>query len=173
MAPPKQAFFGALVVLYDQEGHPLLVTTHRGDQHLTMGLPAILTGDEQSAGLEGLKRIVVDHEEMSADFLAHLSSEGKTIVTVLRTDPYTGVESFREVREFVPLQADRHGKVIREVARARFGLPLPEPPGQELGMRVALIRDLRRLVPKERLTQRRKTGHCGGMRNPLEPMSTG
>ena len=32
----------ALVVLHDQEGHPLLVTTHRGDQHLTVGLPAII-----------------------------------------------------------------------------------------------------------------------------------
>ncbi len=32
----------ALVVLHDHEGHPLLVTTHRGDQHLTIGLPASL-----------------------------------------------------------------------------------------------------------------------------------
>jgi hypothetical protein len=54
-----------------------------------------------------------------------------TVVTVLRTDQYTSVESFREVGEFVPLQADRHGKVIREVALARFGLPLPEHPGQD------------------------------------------
>ncbi len=39
----------APVVLHDQEGHPLLVTTHRGDQHLTSGLPAILTSYEQVA----------------------------------------------------------------------------------------------------------------------------
>ena len=32
-----------LVILHDQEGRPLLVTTDRGDQHLTIGLPAILT----------------------------------------------------------------------------------------------------------------------------------
>jgi hypothetical protein len=61
---------------------------------------------------------------------------------------YTGVESFRHVGEFVPLQTDRQGQVIREVALASFGLPLPEQPGQELEVRVALIRDLRRLVPK-------------------------
>ncbi len=132
----------ALVVLHDQEGHPLLATTHRGDQHLTIGLPAILTHYEQAAGLESLKRIVVDREGMSAEFLAHLSREGRTLVTVLRTDQYAGLESFREVGEFVPLQADRQGKVIREVALARFGLPLPEHPGQELEVRVALIRDL-------------------------------
>lgn len=143
----------ALVVLHDQEGRPLLVTTHRGDQHLTIGLPAILAHYEQAAGLESLKRIVVDREGMSAEFLAQLSPEGRTIVTVLRTDQYTGVESFREVGEFVPLQADRRGRVIREVALARFSLPLPEHPGQELEVRVALIRDWCRLVPKAPLSE--------------------
>jgi hypothetical protein len=29
----------ALVLLHDEQGHPLLATTHRGDQHLTVGLP--------------------------------------------------------------------------------------------------------------------------------------
>jgi hypothetical protein len=138
----------ALVVLHDHEGHPLLTTTHRGDQHLTRGLPAILMHYEQAAGMTLLKRIVVDREGMSAEFLAALAGEGRTVVTVLRTDQYTGVESFREVGEFVPLQADRQGKIIREVALARFGLPLPDHPGQELEVRVALIRDWRRLVPK-------------------------
>jgi hypothetical protein len=138
----------ALVVLHDQESHPLLVTTYRGDKHLTVGLPAILTHYEQAAGLESLKRIVVDREGMAAEFLAALARQGRTVVTVLRTDQYTGVESFREVGKFVPLQADRQGKVIREVALARLNLPLPEHPGQELEVRVALIRDLRHLVPK-------------------------
>jgi hypothetical protein len=137
-----------LVVLHDQEGHPLLVTTHRGDQHLTIGLPAILTHYEQAADLECLNRIVVDREGMSAEFLAALASDGRTVVTVLRTDQYVGVQSFREVGAFVPLQGDRQGQVIREVALARFGLPLSEHAGQELEVRVALIRDWHRLVPK-------------------------
>lgn len=138
----------ALVILHDHEGHPLLATTHRGDQHLTIRLPAILAHYEQAAGLTSLKRIVVDREGMSAEFLAELAGEGRTVVTVLRTDQYAGLESFREVGDFVPLQADGQGKVIREVALARFGLPLSEHPGQKLEVRVALIRDLRRLVPK-------------------------
>jgi hypothetical protein len=138
----------ALVVLHDQEGHPLLVTTHRGDQHLTLGLPAILTHYEQAADLESLKRIVVDREGMSAEFLAGLAGEGRTVVTILRTDQYAGLESFRQVGEFVPLHVDQQGKVIREVALARIALPLPDHPGQELEMLVALISDWRRLVPK-------------------------
>ena len=138
----------AQVLLHDQQGHPLLVTTHRGDQHLTTGLPAMLTCYEQAAGLEPLKRIVVDREGMAAEFLAALAGEGRTVVTVLRTDQYTGLESFREVGAFVPLFVDQQGNVIREVALARFGLPRPEHTGQELEVRVALIRDWRRLLPK-------------------------
>jgi hypothetical protein len=139
----------ALVVLHDQEGHPLLVTTHRGDQHLTIGLPAMITRYEQAAGLHRVERVVVDREGMAAEFLATLASEGRTMVTVLRTDQYSGLETFQEVGEFVPLRVDRQGKVIREVALARFSLPLPEHGGQELNLRVALIRDLCRHVPCE------------------------
>jgi hypothetical protein len=139
----------ALVLLHDQEGHLLLVTTHRGDQHFTIGLSAILTRYEQATGLENLKRIIVDREGIAAEFLAALTSEGRTVVTILRTDQYAGLESFREVGEFVPLQVDQQGKAIREVALARFGLPLPDHPGQELEVQVALICDWRRLVPKE------------------------
>jgi hypothetical protein len=136
----------ALVVLHDQEGHPLLVMTHRGDQHLTVGLLTMITRYEQAADLHCLERIVVDREGMAAEFLAALANEGRTVVTVLRADQYSGLESFREVGEFVPLRVDRHGKVTREVALACFSLLLPEHPGQELDLRVALIRDLCRHV---------------------------
>jgi hypothetical protein len=143
----------ALVVLHDQEGHPLLMMTHRGDQHLTVGLPTMITRYEQAAGLESLQRVVVDRESMAAEFLAALASQGRTVVTVLRTDQYTGLESFREVSEFAPLRVDRQGKVIREVALARFSIPLPEHRGQELELRVALIRDLSRQVPNEKRSE--------------------
>jgi hypothetical protein len=137
-----------LVLLHDQEGHPLLVTTYRGDAHLTSGLPAILAVYEQAADLESCKRIVVDREGMAAEFLSTLAREGREVVTILRSDQYRGLESFRDVRAFVPLHVDRHGQVIRDVALARFDLPLPDHPGQALEVRVALIRDWRRLVPK-------------------------
>ncbi len=93
---------------------------------------------------------MVDREGMAAEFLAVLAKEGHTVVTVLRTDQYSGLESFREVSEFVPLRVDRQGRVTREVALARFSLPLPEHPGQELDLRVALIRDLCRQIPDEK-----------------------
>lgn len=47
----------------------------------------------------------------------------------------------------MPLERDRHGQVLREVAPACFALPLLDQAGQFLPLRVALIRDLRRQVP--------------------------
>jgi hypothetical protein len=32
----------ALVLLHDEQGHPLLATTHRGDEHLIVALPSII-----------------------------------------------------------------------------------------------------------------------------------
>jgi hypothetical protein len=38
----------ALTLLHDDQGHPLLASTHRGDLHLTNGIPAVLTCYEQA-----------------------------------------------------------------------------------------------------------------------------
>jgi hypothetical protein len=129
----------ALVLLHDEEGHPRLATTHRGDQHLTVGLPQILARYEQAAGKAAQTRIIVDREGMAAQFLADLVAAGRTVVTVLRTDQYEGLSSFTEVGAFVPLEHDRQGNLIREVAAASFALPLPDQPGASLPLRVAHV----------------------------------
>ncbi len=137
----------ALVLLHDEEGHPLLATTHRGDLHLTVGLPSIVARYEQQAGMSTVKRIIVDREGMAAEFLATLHVAGRTVISVLRTDQYGGLESFTDIGSFVPLRVSRSGKVVREVAPASIALSLPDHPGESLLLRVALIRDLRYLVP--------------------------
>jgi hypothetical protein len=137
----------ALVLLHDEEGHPLLATTHRGDQHLTVGLPSIVARYEQQADLLSVRRIIVDREGMAAEFLATLRAAGRTVISVLRADQYDGLESFTEVGSFVPLRVSRQGQVVREVAPASIALPLPDHPGESLLLRVALIRDLRCYIP--------------------------
>lgn len=136
----------ALTLLHDAQGHPLVATTARGDQHLTKGFPAIIAAYEQVNGAGTVQQIVVDREALAAEFLAQLSATGRTVISVLRTDQYHGVESFAEVGAFVPLQTDRQGTILREVAPASLALPLPEHPGETLPLRVALIRDTRRSV---------------------------
>jgi hypothetical protein len=71
------------VLLHDASGHPLLVTTHRGDQHLTSGLPTLTKQYEQETGLGTVQHIVVDREAMAAEFLAALKEAGRTVISVL------------------------------------------------------------------------------------------
>src|SRR2546421_7086314 len=136
-----------LVLLHDASRHPLLITTHRGDQHLTLGLPAIVKRYEQENGACVVEQIIVDREGMAAEFLAGLKEAGRTVISILRTDQYTGFDSFTDIGDFVPLYISKHGDVLREVAPASIALPLPEQKGQTLQLRVALIRDLRRKTP--------------------------
>jgi hypothetical protein len=137
----------ALVLLHDEQGHPLLATTHRGDQHLIMGLPSIIERYENNEGLAQVKRIIVDREGMATEFLADLQAKGRTVVTILRTNQYQDLTSFSEVGTFVPLTVATDGQVLREVAPARMTLSRPDHSGEVLTLQVALIRDLRRLVP--------------------------
>ena len=116
-----------LVVLHDQEGHPLLATTHRGDQHLTMGVPQMLRCYEQATDQRQLQRIVVDREGMAAEFLAHLHQAGRQVVTLLRRDQHEGEGSFEQVGPWHPWRYNRAGQLICEVASARFALPRPNP----------------------------------------------
>jgi hypothetical protein len=137
----------ALFLLHDERGHPLLATTHRGDLHLTLGAPSLMTRYETATGDMALRRLVIDREGMAAEFLAKLAAEGHSVVTILRTEQYRGLASFTDVGAFLPLARDRAGQVTREVAPARFLLPLPEQPGHSLPLAVALIRDWHAQVP--------------------------
>jgi len=137
----------ALLLLHDEYGHPLFVTTHRGDQHLTAGVSAFLARYEQHTGNSQVARMIVDREGMATEFLASLHAQGRCVITILQTNQYRGLSTFSEVGTFVPLSIDAHGQVIREVAPARITLPREDHPDAPLCLQVALIRDLRRTVP--------------------------
>jgi hypothetical protein len=141
-----------LMVLHDQEGHPLLATTHRGDQHLTIGTPQLLHRYEQATDIAHLERLVVDREGMAAEFLFQLSASGRRVVTLLKVNQYVDEGSFTDVGEWLPWRSDRTGQVVCEVAAARFHLPRPTQPDQPLIVRVALIRDWRKLIVCEDAT---------------------
>jgi hypothetical protein len=138
-----------LLVLHDAQGHPLLATTHRGDQHLTIGLPSMLQRYEQATGTAHVQRVVVDREGVAAEFLAQLQQEGRQVVTLLRSDQYEAECSFTQVGEWQPWRYNRSGQVICEVASACFSLTRANYPEQPLEVRVALIRDWRKLLPVE------------------------
>jgi hypothetical protein len=136
----------ALTLLHDNQGHPLLARTQRGDLHLTNGMPQVLTHYEQATEGLYLTNLVVDREAMAADFLAQMSAQGRTITTILKINQHSGLSSFTNVGAFVPLTVDRHGTLLREVAPAQFLLTRPDRDEEPLRLTVALIRDLRRTV---------------------------
>jgi len=67
----------ALVLLHDKDGHPRLVMTYRGDQHLTVGLPAIIALYEQQEGTAKVSQIIVDREGMATEWSSQSASGGK------------------------------------------------------------------------------------------------
>lgn len=137
----------ALVLLHDDQGHPLLATTHRGDLYLPNAIPHVLTCYEQARESLHLGSLVIDREAMAADFLAQMNAQGRTMTTILKTNQYAGLSSFTHVGPFVPLTLDRHGTVLREVAPAQFLLARPDRHEEPLLLSIALVRDLRRSVP--------------------------
>jgi hypothetical protein len=142
-----------LVVLHDAQGHPLLATTHRGDYHLTSGLPEMLRCYEQATNLPLLmQRVVVDREGMAAEFLAQLTLEGRQVVTLLKADQYENEQSFQQVGDWQPWRFNRQGQVICEIAAARFALKRPDD-APALEVKVALIRDWRELLVVERVAE--------------------
>lgn len=141
----------ALTLLNDEHGHPLLVMTGRGDQHLTVGLPEIVRRYDQHRKTTTNQPIVVDRECMSASFLKEWS-EDYTLVTILRSNQYKGIVSFDEVGEFVPFATNSVGDVIKDVASARFNLSVPEH-DQPLALYVALLRDHQQAVASALSTQ--------------------
>ncbi len=138
-----------LVVLHDAHGHPSLSTTHRGDQHLTIGAPQMLHCYEHATDRAFVQRVVVDREGMAAEFLAQLQQEGRQVITLLRSDQYEGEGSFQQVGAWQPWRSNRHGQLICEVAAACFTLPRPNPLDPPVAVEVALIRDWRKRLLME------------------------
>jgi len=155
----------ALILLHDDQGHPLLATTHRGDLHLIRGIAHVLACYEHPTASVHLTNLVVDREGMAADFLAQMSAEGRTMTTILKTNQYTGLSSFTNVGPFIPLTVDRHGVVLREVAPAQFWLSRPDRQDDPVLLSVALIRDLRKSVLCSPSEEERSRCWCADIRH--------
>jgi hypothetical protein len=106
----------------------------------------VLTCYEQVTESMHLNHLVVDREAMAADFLAQLSTQSRTVTTILKSNQYGGLDDFLTIGPFVPLTVDGQGTVLREVAPAQFWLARPDRQDEPLLLSVALIRDLRKSV---------------------------
>lgn len=138
----------ALVLLPDEHGHPLLATTHRGDQHLMVGLPSIIARYAYHQEHIQVKRIMVDREGMETLVPRQFAGCGTNRADDLTQQPVPGSDLVLQWRNL------SSASVLTPKARSceKWLLPAslchaPPHPGEQLCLRVALMRDLRRLLP--------------------------
>ncbi len=116
---------------------------------MTSGVPQMLHCYEQATGQALMQWVVVDRDQMAAEFLAQLKLEGRQVVTLLRSDQYEAEQSFEQVGLWQPWRYNRAGQLICEVAAAHFALKRPDDATPPLEVEVALIRDWRKLLVVE------------------------
>jgi hypothetical protein len=134
----------AVGLMHDEQGHPLVATTRRGDTHLTLAVPELLNRHQQMTGSSDTPILVLDREGMGAAFLYHLQGH---VITLLRSNQYQGEATFQQIGDFQPLKRDQAGQIVQEVASAQFVLKVPDLEETTLTLAVALIRDWSRPVP--------------------------
>jgi hypothetical protein len=103
----------------------------------------------QAIAQRSVQRVVVDRDQMAAEFLAQQKLAGRQVVTLLKADQYDSEGSFDQVGAWQPWRSNRAGQVICDVASARFALPRPNRADPAVEVEVALIRDWRKLLPAE------------------------
>ena len=109
-------------MLHDGAGHLLFMRTYRGDTHLIEGMvdgTAYYEGQIQAAELT---RQIFDREGLSvAHFKTLLHGDRpRQFITCLRSNQYSGVDSFASVTAFEPFRYDTEGNVIQEIAEGIY-----------------------------------------------------
>ena len=131
------------LMLHDSAGHLLLMRTYRGDTHLIDGMA---DGTVYYEGLDESRRLthqIFDREGLSvAHFKELLDDAGgkRSFTTCLRSNQYSGVDSFEGVISFHPFRRDKEGQVIEEVADASYEMTDRRVGEGALALRAILLR---------------------------------
>lgn len=130
------------LMLHDRVGHLLFLHTYRGDTHLIDGM---IDGTAYYEGLAESRRLthqIFDREGLSvAHFKDLLTDEHKRqFITCLKSNQYSGLESFESCSSFEPYRYDEHGKLIREIAEASYEMKDRRKGEDALRLRAILLR---------------------------------
>jgi hypothetical protein len=122
--------------LHGWDGHILYCETLSGDAHLSQQLIPIIEHFEQALGRAVVHVIVADREGLSADVLVELQQRKKALITLLKSNQYTGEADFVRRGQFRPVRDPRTGLVTHRVADADFWLT------SDLRVRCGLLYDV-------------------------------
>lgn len=77
-----------LHLIHSSGFNPHLVTTDRGDLHLTKSIPELLARYNQAANGQAVARLIIDCEGMASGFLHHPVAQERIVVTILKPNQY-------------------------------------------------------------------------------------
>ena len=139
--------------IHSTKGDPLILLTSPGDSRLPGVIFNLIDAFENAVGKKIAKAAIFDREGLSFSIFEEFDEKKKYFITLLREDMYKGIESFKILKDFVPLKAEEKGgklEVLEWVAEAEYELKDREKKKKRL-VRVALVKkpvnDKIKLIP--------------------------
>jgi hypothetical protein len=140
----RQRIIGARkqLMLHDGAGHLLFMRTYRGDTHLIEGMVDGTVYYEGQVQAAKLTRQIFDREGLSVvHFKTMLDADHpRQFITCLRSNQYSGVDSFESVTTFKPFRYDKEGNVIQKIAEGIYEMNDRRKEEANLRLRAILLR---------------------------------
>ena len=128
--------------IHSTRGNPLILLTCPGDTRLPGVMLNLIDAFENAVGKKIIKAAIFDREGLSLAIFEEFDQRKKYFITLLREDMYKGIESFKILKDFVPLKTEEKNgelKVLEWIAEAEYELKAREKKRKRT-VRVALVR---------------------------------
>lgn len=128
--------------IHSTRGNPLILLTCPGDTRLPGVMLNLIDAFENAVGKKIIKAAIFDREGLSLAIFEEFDQRKKYFITLLREDMYKGIESFKILKDFVPLKTEEKNgelKVLEWIAEAEYKLKAREKKRKRT-VRVALVK---------------------------------
>jgi hypothetical protein len=128
--------------IHSTRGDPLILLTCPGDTRLPGVMLNLIDAFENAVGKKIIKAAIFDREGLSLAIFEEFDQRKKYFITLLREDMHKGMESFKVLKDFVPLKTEEKNgelKVLEWVAEAEYELKAREKKRKRT-VRVALVK---------------------------------
>ena len=129
--------------IHTTKGDPLILLTCPGDARLPGVMFNLIEAFENAVGKRIVKAAIFDREGLSLSIFEEFHERRKYFISLLREDMYKGLESFKVLKDFMPLKTrqkkDGELEVTEWVAEAEYELK-DRQKKRNRTVRVALVR---------------------------------
>lgn len=103
------------VLLTGGKGHPLILLTCPGDQHLTKEMFNLIDAFEGACEKRIVKVSVFDREGVSVKVFREFDRRQRCFITLLKENQYKGQQSFKIIKDFIPYEVDKKTDEIKSM----------------------------------------------------------